>query len=141
MTTERTNEHAELRRKIAEALGWGVRKSRGLDGRDRYALHTPDGANSGYRYMREDAAWHDKMIPDWPGDVGTALALCLEIARDRGWTLCTQPVRIGIVCWFVDPDTDQVFPPYHTSQFPGVYADELAEALARLALVALEDRR
>jgi len=131
--TERTND--EVRRAIAEALGWRCEVTEG-GGRK---LIRP-GQSPLYAKWQADLAekmfWDE--VPDWPNDPGAALALCLEIARERGWTLFQQPVRIGVVCWFADPDTDQVFPPYHTSQFPGVYADEPAEALARLALAGIE---
>ena len=92
-----STEPNELRRGIAELLGWTFSSYIALDpysAEYAYAVRTPDGKSHRRAYT---SLMHG--IPDWPGNTDAALDLCLKIARDNNWEITITPLRkSGLIC-------------------------------------------
>lgn len=73
----------------------------------------------------------------WSWDVSAALALCLDVAREHLWTVEIAPYEGGYNVLFskFTPQREEVYD--HSGEGLFVRADDLATALARLALAAL----
>jgi hypothetical protein len=82
-----------------------------------------------YMVHEETGGMALEQIPDWPHDVGEALALCVAIARKNGWSLDIDPSYGTLDVRFLDAIDTCV----HYVNLGG-----LSEQLARLALAALE---
>lgn len=78
-----------LRRWLAEALDYRIYEGEGYYGRFVCMIppshdYTPEEWAKFWRmtraYPTAEKAWTGEDVPDWPNDIGAALALCLEIA-------------------------------------------------------------
>jgi hypothetical protein len=131
----------ELRRKIAEALGWRfeTKPVPVFAGGD---LDRPTGEKRTiWRWIHDDhlgTQWMlENYFPNWPDSVEDALALCLELVPDA-WA-CVQPwgpKREQFIATFLVTGFKTERPIYE-----GVMGDTPAEALARLAYAALQGVR
>lgn len=159
--TSNTRTPVEVRRALAEALGWYVEVlAPGTPDEDGFftwaRLYAPDGIfvavfkeleGNVFRY-EADHAWdmalnkRAKNLPDWPHDLGEALALCLDIAEKY------DPLQTGIFTRKVaTTDIDKkyaahlLYLPFTQDAHAVVtgWGTTPAEALSRLALSALED--
>jgi hypothetical protein len=122
----------ELRRAIAERLGWRIAPNFfPVSKRTGYTLVDADGkvpaGLHGYNYWVEDEAWSE--LPDWPSDAGVAFDLCLMLACERGWSIEIEPQKDASV-WCSFSKTD--FGECHAQ----VNADTPALALCHLWLAA-----
>lgn len=132
MTDQMTIE--ALRRAIAEALGATVT----TETRKVYTYHivTWQDKRVGIALTASDAwrkAFESGAIPDWPGDPGAALALCLEIAREHSWGIRIEPL----------PDTERDDLLYvafmaGTAMVHMIFACGKSEPFARLAHTVLK---
>lgn len=122
----------ELRIEIALALGATVT----TETRKVYTYHivTWQGNRVGIALTANDAwrkAFESGGIPDWPGDLGDAMTLCLEIALPNNWSVSVTPYgNSTFVAEFTDAKTDEHI------------ADDIGEtdalSLSRLAWIALK---
>lgn len=105
----------ELRRKIAELDGW--RMDEAWDSPMGTGLVAPKGD-------------HVLDVPDWPGDVGAAMTLCVEIGAQRHEQVlvCPPEPPLETIACFMDGENEEI----------SAHGASPAEALARLALAALE---
>lgn len=137
--TENTLTPQELRRRIAEMLGYTVEAYTSKWGASVWCVRNPDGSVFVDGIVRDDPPDLGALSPDWPGDVGEALALCRDICLSRQWRL--------IVDYIALPDRVAVYAEFQTQLgFTAYYArsskddnEKTADAttLARLAVGAL----
>ena len=123
----------QVNRRIAELLGWR-QEVHPLPGwshdsdRMKSAWIAPDGT-------RIEGHYFDTPFPDWTHDPCAALALCFKIARGHELSIWTWDVTLipymdgQVIARFVN----QTRVPFSSGKCPTA-----AEALARLALAALE---
>lgn len=116
----------DLRREIAERIGWRMEPIGEFEGKEHFALLRPDGTRhvyNGCEVLVTDSAHAFPALPNWPEDSGAALELCMEIA-DR----IVQELSIGV-------EAGRYYAMYDNI----VVNDQqtLALALSRLALLAL----
>jgi len=125
MTTNKRTD-AQITRALAERLGW----------RD---LELHEGSPSGLLGWRGE---YFLTVPDWLHDTNAALALCLDIARGRGWEVKVLPLPLKGVNTN-NTGYDAAFVPFfgweksYIEHVFTTHADTPARALALLALKAL----
>lgn len=150
--TEMTTD-TQLRRRIAEALGYVLEKKQKGD-ELIFTIKSPDNHIIRQATVTEDSPlseglvwfniphWH---IPDWPNDPGAALALCKGIAQERHYELRIRPgngyLSTRAEFWTLPANGVQDFVCGEWSH-PSIpqHSDErdTADALSRLADTALE---
>jgi hypothetical protein len=151
----KTNTHAMTNAQITRALlvaqGWHYKREG-----DVYRLYDAGGIRCATVPAQVPNVWHSLielslvygLFPDWPNDTGAALALCLEIAKPRGWFVAVyddpRPLTDNMTCTasFLDEtntDIDIVneLVSYMKTRYTAS-ADAPARALALLALATYE---
>jgi hypothetical protein len=141
---------AELRREIAERLGYRIHEIiGGRHGRFvciAFSLKdfTPKGLEDFSDHVRayptEEDAWTGPDVPDWPNSPGDALTLCEEIAEPYDWAVLVGRHHVTMKSATFVKLTD--LGTYEDVIFKGklmaaMFCDTPALALSRLACAAL----
>lgn len=132
----------QINRRIADLLGWNTRRTEtgiGMkwelidpdDGPVYVRLGAPHQHSVSSWFDTEDLAW--QRLPNWSNSVEDALALCSEIAREKSYGIHIDPLPLHDN-W--ESDTYAAF--WTGGVAYSAVGDGEAEALARLALAALE---